>query len=87
MRGPGVLLLILAVLAIEAALLSALASRRGPAPASSRSPLKGTLANLAAGACLVFAMLASTLEAHWGWNALFLTGAFLAHLVDLSDRW
>lgn len=86
MRGPGVLLLVLAVLAIEAVLLTVVASRRSPMPRS-RTNLKGTLANLAAGTCLVLAMLASTLDASWGWIALCLTGAFLAHLIDLRDRW
>ncbi len=86
--SPAVLVLVLVVLVLEALLLCELARRRGHSvSAASRSPLRGTLANLGAGACLVLAMLASTLEAHWGWKALGLTGAFVAHLIDLVDRW
>ena len=87
--GRGVLALILAVLLLEALMLTALSARRrrhaGPAPA--RDPLLGTLANLGAGACLILAMLARQVDAGWSWIALCLTGAFVAHLIDLLQRW
>lgn len=86
--SPAVLYLILAVLALEALVLSRVARRRRrSAPGQPAPPLRGTLANLAAGACLILAMLATALAAPWGWIAACLTGAFVAHLVDLAERW
>jgi len=43
--------------------------------------------SLMAGAFLVLAFRASSWEAGWGWIALFLLVALLAHVFDLLLRW
>ncbi len=72
--GPGVLYLILAVLGAETLLFVALGRAR-------------LVPNLAAGACLVLAMLVIVLGGGWGWIGLLLSAAFAAHLVDLFTHW
>jgi hypothetical protein len=73
--------LVLAVVAIEAALLFALRRRlgRGPRPAD-------ILAMLLPGVCLMLALRAALTGAWWGAIAVALAAAFLAHLADLSRR-
>jgi len=53
---------------------------RGPLPAD-------TLSNLAAGLCLMLALRAALVDAHWGWIGLWLFGSLIAHFVDLGRRW
>lgn len=74
--------LILAVLAIEAALLLAWRRRtgRGPAP-------RAVLAMVLPGAALVLALRGALVGAWWGWIALALVAALAAHLFDLAQRW
>ena len=45
------------------------------------------LPNLLAGAFLVLALGLALAAAWWGWIALSLLGALLAHLADLRRRW
>ena len=42
---------------------------------------------LLAGAFLLLALRAALRHADWGWIALWLTLALLAHLADLTMRW
>lgn len=74
--------LILAAVALEAVLLLAYRRRtgRGIRPV-------GLLATLSAGAALLLALRAALIGAWWGWIALALSVALLAHLVDLAARW
>ena len=44
------------------------------------------LVNLASGACLMLALRAALVGAHWTWLALALLGALAAHLADLWLR-
>jgi hypothetical protein len=73
---------VLAITAIEAALLVAYhrLTGRGPAPAQ-------LLGNLLSGVCLMLALRAALVDAWWGWIALWLVAAFGAHLNDLRRRW
>lgn len=41
---------------------------------------------LAAGACLLLALRAALADAHWHQTALFLTGGFLFHIMEVR-RW
>jgi hypothetical protein len=43
--------------------------------------------NLASGACLLMALRGALTGAGWGWIALCLTAALLAHFADLRRRW
>ncbi len=72
---------ILVLLVLEVVLLMALRRRRGAQfmPAD-------VLWTLLSGACLLLALRAVIVEAWWGWTALFLTLALLAHLGDLWRR-
>jgi hypothetical protein len=74
--------IVLAITAIEAALLMAYHRRtgRGPAPAA-------LFGNLLSGICLMLALRAALVDAWWGWVALWLLAAFGAHLSDLRRRW
>jgi hypothetical protein len=74
--------IVLAVTAIEAAILVAYYHRtgRGPAPGE----LAGTLLS---GICLMLALRTALVGAWWGWIALWLVAAFAAHLNDLRRRW
>lgn len=85
LTGPGVMLLILAVLALEAVALTLL-SRGRRARGAPPLALAGILANLGAGAALVAAMLVIVSGGHWRWIGVWLTVAFAAHLVDLATR-
>jgi hypothetical protein len=55
-------------------------THRGVSPAD-------LIANLLAGMFLLLALRAALTEADWVWLALFLLGAFAAHLADLARRW
>ena len=44
------------------------------------------LANLASGACLLLAVRAALIGADWPYVALAMTGAFVAHAIDLIAR-
>ena len=74
--------LILALVVLEAAALVVYRSRRGRGP---------TLFNmgptLLAGAALLGAVRLALVQAWWGWVALSLLGALLAHALDLWTRW
>lgn len=74
--------LILAFMVLEGVLL--LSHRRmtgrGMAPVD-------VLRNLLPGVCLLLALRGALASAWWGWIALCLLMALLAHLVDLRDRW
>ena len=74
--------LVLAITALEAALLLAYHRRtgRGPAP-------KDVVGMLLAGACLMLALREALVGAEWRWIALWLAAAFVAHLNDLRRRW
>ena len=73
--------LVLALMAIEGALLLGYwaRTRRGVAP-------KDIAVNLLAGACLLLALRAALVGAAWGWVALCLAAALVAHLTDLRRR-
>lgn len=45
------------------------------------------LGNLASGACLMLALRCGLTGAWWGWIALWLGAALVAHLSDLRRRW
>jgi len=79
MRNPHSLDVVLLVVALEG-LWYARRRARGEVFAG------GLTATLAAGACLVFAMRASVAGMAWGWIALGLAGALVAHCVDVSGR-
>lgn len=74
--------LVLLVTLVEAVLVVAYHRRtgRGPAPAD-------FLGNLASGVCLMLALRGALTAGWWGWIALALLAAFLAHLIDLRRRW
>lgn len=50
-------------------------------------PLVELAGNMAAGGCLLLALRAALTGAWWGWIAMLLTGALLAHALDLWCRW
>jgi hypothetical protein len=74
--------LILALVVMEAILLAVWHRRtgRGVAPAA-------FAATLCSGAALLLAVRAALVGAWWGWVALPLLAALLAHLFDLRGRW
>ncbi len=53
---------------------------RGIAPAD-------FLGNLASGVCLMLALRCGVTGAWWGWIALWLSAALVAHLADVRRRW
>lgn len=71
---------VLAVMAVELAVLAVLGRRRGAA-------LHTWLPMLGAGAALVIAWRLWASGAAWYWTAALLAAAGLAHLVDLRARW
>lgn len=74
--------LVLAVMLVEALGLVAIHRRTGRG-----LPPAAVLLNLAAGAALLLALRGALVGAGWGWIALALTGALVAHLADLRQRW
>lgn len=50
-------------------------------------PPRPLIFNLLAGFCLLLALRAVLADAWWGWIALSLFAALLAHLLDLQQRW
>ena len=74
--------LILGLVAVEALALAAYRRRTGRG-----IPLADLAANLLAGSCLLLAVRAALVSAWWGWTALALAAALLAHLADLARRW
>jgi hypothetical protein len=74
--------LILALTAAEAAFVVLYHRRtgRGPKPAA-------FLGTLLSGACLLLALRGALAEAWWGWIALWLLAALVAHVSDLRRRW
>lgn len=81
-EGGLIALLILPLVALEAAAIWIWHRRTGAgvAPAD-------LLPNLLAGAALLVAVRLAATGAWWGWLALALTGALLAHAADLRRRW
>lgn len=71
---------VIALLIIEMILLYAAARSRG------RSVQMMTLANSAAGLCLLLALRSALHDSGPEWIVLALTGALLAHLADLGLR-
>lgn len=78
----GLVELIVALVVLEGVFLVAYhrATGRGIAPA-------GVLGNLLAGLFLLLALRSVMIDAAWGWLALFLALALIAHLGDLWYRW
>jgi hypothetical protein len=74
--------LVLALTALEGLLVVAYHRRtgRGVAPAD-------FLSNLLSGICLMLAVRGALVGAWWGWIALCLLAALVAHLADLRRRW
>ena len=72
---------ILVVMVIEAAALIAyrMTRQRGPG-------IPETIANLASGAMIMLAVRSALTDGVWQMTALFLMGAFAAHLADLAIR-
>lgn len=73
--------LILALVVVEAVAIAILhrTTRRGIAPVD-------LLPNLLAGVGLLLALRAALVDARWPWIALCLTGALVAHVIDLARR-
>ncbi|HZF74460.1 MAG TPA: hypothetical protein VE033_01315 [Acetobacteraceae bacterium] len=74
--------LILLTLALEAVLLGAWWRLSGTGV-----PPRALLPFLAAGACFALALRVALTDGWWGWVAVLLGGAFLAHLLDVGLRW
>lgn len=74
--------LVLALTLCEAAALLAWHRRSGRGV-----PPREFLANLLSGACLLLALRVGLAGAWWGWIALALLAALVAHLTDLARRW
>ena len=74
--------LVLALMAVEAALLAWHRRRSGRGV-----PVAELLAFLLAGACLLLALRTALVGASWEWIAAALAGAGAAHLADLRLRW
>lgn len=74
--------LILGLTMLEGMLLIAYRWRTGRGLATA-----AVLSNLLAGIGLLLAMRGAMAEAWWGWIALCLSMAGLAHLADLRRRW
>ena len=79
--GGSVTGVILAVLVIEAVVVSVFLVRTGRT-----SGLPGFLAGLAAGGCLVLALREALTGGGWTMIAIFLTLSFLAHAIELALR-
>lgn len=74
--------LILVLVVLEGGAIAAYHHRTGHGPA-----LLDILGNLLAGAGLLLALRAALTGAWWGWIALCLFAALLAHMIDLWRRW
>ncbi len=74
--------LIMALMVLEALVFVAYyhSTSRGTAPID-------LLSNLLAGICLLIALRGALWNMRWGWIALFLSAALLAHLTDLQRCW
>ena len=77
----GIVIAILVFVAIEALALALFHRRTGRG-----IPIVPLLANLAAGACLMFAIRAALLDQPWTSVGLFMALALIAHLVDFGSR-
>ena len=73
---------ILALVVVEAALLTVLHRRRGVGV-----PPPDLLGYLASGAALLLAVRSALVGAPWTSTASWLAAALVAHLVDLARRW
>lgn len=80
-RNGHVADLILGVLVAEALLLALWRRRSGRGP-----DLPSILALVLPGVALVLALRLALTDAWWGWIGLVLTGALVAHLLDLGQR-
>lgn len=74
--------LILAAIAVEAALMYFYHRKSGKGIA----PLDA-LFNLLAGGGLLLALRGALVQTDWGWIAVALLAAFIAHALDLWRRW
>lgn len=74
--------LILALIVVEAALLTLLHRRRGAGV-----PPAELLGQLASGAALLLALRSALVGASWTSTAAWLAVALVAHLVELARRW
>ena len=77
----SIVLIILALVVIEAAVLLLLHRRTGRG-----IPHVPMLANLLAGGCLMLAIRSALLDHSWTWIGLFMALALIAHLVDFGSR-
>ena len=73
---------ILALMLIEAVVLATHYRRHGRG-----LPWPELVVNLGAGAALMLALRSALTTAAWGWTALFMGLALIAHLADLRTRW
>jgi len=74
--------LILALTAVEVVALAWWHRRTGRGPSTT-----AVLGNVLAGMCLLLALRVALTGGWWGWVALALLAALLAHVFDLSRRW
>ncbi len=74
--------LILAFTVLEAVALMWWHRRSGRGP-----PAGAIFGNILAGMCLLLALRVALTGGWWGWTALALLAALLAHAFDLSQRW
>ncbi len=81
-HSGGIAGFIIAVTVVEYVMIAAWHRRSGGGVAPS-----DLLPNLLAGGFLVLALGLALVGAWWGWIALCLLGALLAHLADLRRRW
>ena len=79
--SANVVNLILAVVLLEAIVLTGIRARTGRGPAAA-----DLLWNLLAGVGLLLALRGALLGAHWQWIAAALLFALVAHLADLRRR-
>lgn len=77
----SIVLIILALVVIEAAALLALYRKTGRG-----IPTTPMLANLIAGGCLMLAIRSALLDHPWTWTGLFMGLALVAHLIDFGSR-
>lgn len=78
----GIVVVILAAMAIEALVLVLLFRRTGRGV-----PPGVLLPNLAAGACLIAAAGSALRGAWWGWTGALLLAGGALHALDLRNRW
>ncbi len=74
--------LILGLMVLEGVALLACGARAGGGPAPG-----DLLIGLVPGALLLLALRGALVASWWGWIALLLLAALLAHLADLRRRW